>query len=197
MSAIIKESEIEGIQAQSGAFANLLRMRDRKIGMHSSRMRSLASKVAKRFKLSLGETCLLETATHLHDLGKIAIPDPILHKSGTLSTEERDIMQGHAQFGYDALHQTGSFKQVADMVLHHHEWYDGSGYPNRLAGDDIPFGARLIAVLDAYDAMTEVRTYRRARTAREAGEELILGKGTQFDPEVVEAVLETINFGVH
>ena len=197
MSTIIEELEIEGIQAQTGAFANLLRMRDRSVGMHSERIASLARNVAKRCELSSQETRLVETASHLHDLGTIAIPDPILHKPGTLSIEERDIMQSHAQFGYDALQQTENFRQVADMVLHHHEWYDGSGYPNGLGGDDIPFGSRVIAVLDAYDAMINDRPYRRSRTTREAAEELILGKGTQFDPEVVDAVLEAIKFGVH
>ncbi len=197
MSTIIEELKIEGIQAQTGAFANLLRMRDRSVGMHSERIASLARNVAKRCELSSQETRLVETASHLHDLGTIAIPDPILHKPGTLSIEERDIMQSHAQFGYDALQQTENFRQVADMVLHHHEWYDGSGYPNGLGGDDIPFGSRVIAVLDAYDAMINDRPYRRSRTTREAAEELILGKGTQFDPEVVDAVLEAIKFGVH
>ena len=197
MSTIIEELEIEGIQAQTGAFANLLRMRDRSIGLHSERMGSLARDVAGRCDLSAREIRLIETASHLHDLGTIAIPDPILHKPGTLSTEERNIMQGHSQFGYDALLQGGNFRHVADLVLHHHEWYDGSGYPNGLAGDDIPFGSRVIAVLDAYDAMTNDRTYRRARTIREAAEELILGKGTQFDPKVVDITLEAIKFRVH
>jgi HD-GYP domain-containing protein (c-di-GMP phosphodiesterase class II) len=197
MSTIIEELKIEGIQTQTGAFANLLRMRDRSVGMHSARIGSLARKVAKRCELSSKETRLIETASHLHDLGTIAIPDPILHKPGALSIEERDIMQSHAQFGYDALQQTENFRQVADMVLHHHEWYDGSGYPNGLGGDDIPFGSRVIAVLDAYDAMISDRPCRRSRTTREAAEELILGKGTQFDPEVVDAVLEAIKFGVH
>ena len=197
MSTIIEDLELEGIQAQTGAYANLLRMRDRSVGMHSERMRLLARMVAKRFELSSTETRFLETASHLHDLGTIAIPDPILHKPGALSTEERDIMQDHAQFGHDALQQTGSFRQVAEIVLHHHEWYDGSGYPNGLAGDDIPFGSRVIAVLDAYDAMSDNRPYRSARTLREAAEELILGKSTQFDPEVVDAVLDAIKFGVH
>ena len=197
MSTIIEELKIEGIQAQTGAFANLLRMRDRCVGMHSERIASLARNVAKRCELSSQETRLVETASHLHDLGTIAIPDPILHKPGTLSIEERGIMQSHAQFGYDALQQTENFRQVADMVLYHHEWYDGSGYPNGLGGDDIPFGSRVIAVLDAYDAMINDRPYRRSRTTREAAEELILGKGTQFDPEVVDAVLEAIKFGVH
>lgn len=106
-------------------------------------------------------------------------------------------MQGHAQAGYEALEKATEFAPVAEMVRHHHERFDGSGYPDRLAGDDIPLGARIIGVLDAYDAMTSERTYRRARTDREAAEELILGKGTQFDPDVVDAVLKTIKFGVH
>ena len=197
MSTILEELELEGIQAQTDVFANLLRMRDRTMGTHSERIRSLARDVAKKMELSSRDIHLIETASHLHDLGTIAIPDPILHKPGALTEEERSIMQGHTQFGHEALQQTENFRQIADVVLHHHEWYDGTGYPTGIAGNDIPFASRVIAVLDAYDAMTNDRPYRRARTSREAAEELILGKGTQFDPEVVEVVLGVIRFGVH
>ena len=197
MSTILEELELEGIQVQTGVFASLLRMRDRTMGAHSEHIRSLAREVAKKMGLSSRDTHLLETASHLHDLGTIAIPDPILHKAGVLTEEERRIMQGHVQFGHEALQQTENFRQIADIVLHHHEWYDGTGYPTGIAGNDIPFASRLIAVLDAYDAMTHDRPYRRTLTSREAAEELILGKGSQFDPEVVEAVLKVIRFGVH
>ena len=129
---ILEELETEGIQAQTGAFANLLRMRDRSVGMHSERICSLAREVAKRFELSSRETQLIETASHLHDLGTIAIPDPILHKRGPLTVAERQIMQGHAQFGYDALQQTENFRQVADIVLHHYRVVRRIGISKRL-----------------------------------------------------------------
>ena len=197
MSIALQELETDTILMNSGAFANLLRMRDRFVGIHSERIRSLTRNVCERLDLSWTEGRLIETAAQLHDLGTIAIPDPILHKNGILTPEERLIMQGHAQFGYEALEKATEFAPVAEIVRHHHERFDGTGYPDRLAGDDIPLGARLIGVLDAYDAMTSERVYRQSKTDREAAEELILGKGTQFDPEVVDAVLKTIRFGVH
>ena len=109
----------------------------------------------------------------------IAILDPILHKAGTLSTQELTIMRGRAQLGFYAIQQTETFRQVADIVLNDRNWYGGSGYPLGLTAHDIPFGSRVIAMLGAYDVMTTGRPYRRVRTIREAAEELILGKAAR------------------
>ena len=177
--------------------ANLLRMRDRAVGIHVERMRLLAREVCQRMELSAAEMRVVEAAAHLHDLGTIAIPDPILHKPGALTVEERIIIQGHARLGFEALEHTEGLAHIADIVLHHHERYDGKGYPDGLEGDAIPLAARIISVLDAYESMTSERPYRPRRTDREAAEQLIVGKGTQFDPLVVDEVLKAIHFAVH
>jgi response regulator RpfG family c-di-GMP phosphodiesterase len=111
MSIALKELETDTILMNSGAFANLLRMRDRFVGIHSERIRSLTRNVCERLDLSWTEGLLIETAAQLHDLGTIAIPDPVLHKNGILTPEERLIMQGHAQFGYEALEKRPSSLQ--------------------------------------------------------------------------------------
>ena len=197
MSSLLEKLGKDQTEVQTVTFANLLRMRDRAVGIHSERMRLLAREVCQRMELSAAEMRVVEAAAHLHDLGTIAIPDPILHKHGALTVEERIIMQGHARLGFEALEHTEDLAHIADVVLHHHERYDGKGYPDGLAGDTIPFAARVVSVLDAYESMTSERSYRPRRTDREAAEQLIVGKGTQFDPDVVEEVLKAIHFSVH
>ena len=197
MSTMLDKLGKDQTEAQTVTFANLVRMRDRAVGLHSERMRLLAREVCQRMELSEAEIRVVEAAAHLHDMGTIAIPDPILHKPGTLTVDERIIMQGHARLGFEALEHTEDFAHIADIVLHHHERYDGKGYPDGLEGDAIPFAARVISVLDAYESMTSERPYRPRRTDREAAEQLILGKGTQFDPDIVDEVLKAIHFSVH
>ena len=197
MSTLLDRLTKDPAEAQTGTFANLVRMRDRAVGLHSERMRLLARDVCQRMELSADEIAVAEAAAHLHDLGTIAIPDPILHKPGILTVDERIIMQGHARLGFEALEHTDDFAHIADVVLHHHERYDGRGYPDGLEGDAIPFAARVIAVLDAYESMTSERSYRTRRTEREAAEQLIIGKGAQFDPAIVDEVLKAVRFAVH
>ncbi len=197
MSTLLDRLTKDPAEAQTGTFANLVRMRDRTVGLHSERMRLLARDVCQRMELSADEIAVAEAAAHLHDLGTIAIPDPILHKPGILTVDERIIMQGHARLGFEALEHADDFAHIADVVLHHHERYDGRGYPDGLEGDAIPFAARVIAVLDAYESMTSERSYRTRRTEREAAEQLIIGKGTQFDPAIVDEVLKAVHFAVH
>ena len=193
----LEERAKDHTQVQTETLANLLRMRDRAVGIHVERMRLLAREVCQRMELSAAEMRVVEAAAHLHDLGTIAIPDPILHKPGALTVEERIIMQGHARLGFEALEHTEGFAHIADIVLHHHERYDGKGYPDGLEGDAIPLAARVISVLDAYESMTIERPYRPRRTDREAAEQLFVGKGTQFDPLVGDEVLKAIHFAVH
>src|SRR4029079_15352301 len=127
----------------------------------------------------------------LHDVGKIAVPDAILHKASPLATNEQVLMRDHVAVGHDILVAAG-FVTEATWVLHHHEHLDGTGYPEGLVGDEIPLEARIISVADAYEAMTGGRPYRRALTTDEALAELIDGSGTQFDASCVRAVAEVI-----
>ena len=115
---------------------------------------------------------------------------------GRLTPDEWEIMQTHSALGAAALREMDEFRHLAPIVLHHHERYDGTGYPSRSAGENIPFGSRVIAVLDTYDAITTDRAYRKAQAIEAAGMELLAGKGAQFDPDVVDALLEVIGYRV-
>ena len=123
----------------------------------------------------------------LHDIGKIAIPDAILHKPGSLTTEEWEKIKLHPSLGYGLIKEIKLVKEVGHIILRHHEHYDGSGYPDGLKNDDIPRQARIFALADALDAITAHRPYRRVRDFPAAREEIVKNSGTQFDPEIVEA----------
>src|SRR5437764_10441766 len=139
-----------------------------------------------------GETVeLTRIAARLHDLGKLAIPEDILRKAGPLGEAERRVLERHAQIGYHML-ESLEVQPVAEWVLHHHERWDGTGYPFGLAGEDIPLGARIIFVADDYDAMTADRVYRPKRSKEAALTELRRCAGTQFDPGIVAAFTEEL-----
>jgi diguanylate cyclase (GGDEF)-like protein len=160
--------------------------RDAYTGSHSERVADLAVRIAGRLGLDLETIELTRIAARLHDLGKLAIPEDILRKAGPLLDAERLVLERHPQIGYHMLESLG-VQPIAEWVLHHHERWDGSGYPFGLAGEDIPLGARIIFVADAYDAMTSDRTYRRRFSPEDAIAELERCAGAQFDPEVVSA----------
>ena len=128
----------------------------------------------------------------LHDIGKIAIDDHILNKPDRLDEEEYTEIKKHPEIGYRILSSVNELSEMAEYVLCHHEAYDGKGYPRGLKGEEIPYLSRIIAVTDAYDAMTRDRSYRKAMTQKEAGEELNRCAGTQFDPHIVEVFLKNM-----
>jgi HD-GYP domain-containing protein (c-di-GMP phosphodiesterase class II) len=128
----------------------------------------------------------LKRGAYLHDIGKIAIPDAILLKPAKLSPEEMSVMWAHPYIGYEFVGRISFLAEAAEIVLTHHERFDGSGYPQRLMGDDIPLGARIFAVADTLDAMTSDRPYRRALPFSAAREEIRQQSGRQFEPRVVE-----------
>jgi HD-GYP domain-containing protein (c-di-GMP phosphodiesterase class II) len=132
-------------------------------------------------------------AALLHDVGKIGISDGVLNKPGPLLPEERELMRAHVRIGHDLLRSVPGMEQVADVILHHHEWYDGSGYPDGMRGEDIPVGSRVVAVVDAYSAMVTRRSYKEAYTEEHARNELRRFAGTQFDPAVVDAFLRVLD----
>lgn len=131
----------------------------------------------------------IEYGSLLHDIGKIGIPDAILRKPGKLTGDEWSIMKTHAWLGYKILHKIKFLDQPGQIVLHHHEKFDGSGYPNGIKGNDIPLGSRIFAVVDTMDAMTSDRVYRKALPFEAVVDELKKFRGTQFDPDVVDAFL--------
>jgi putative nucleotidyltransferase with HDIG domain len=165
--------------------------RDAYTGSHSQRVGEYSARIARRLGADDAAVELTRLAGNLHDLGKLAIPEDVLRKPDDLSEAERLILERHPQIGFRMLESLG-VQPVAEWVLHHHERWDGAGYPDRLAGDKIPLGARIIFVADAYDAMTSERAYSQAMPRREALAELERCAGTQFDPAVVRALAEEL-----
>jgi len=159
---------------------------------HAGRARYYARRIST--KLHLPEVLIkhIEYAALLHDIGKIGINDAILRKPGKLTPEERQIIQQHPTIGNRILMPVKFLSPVAPIVLYHQEWYNGQGYPEGLAGEEIPLGARIVAVIDAFDAMTSDRPYRPALPRDVAISELKRGAGIQFDPKVVEVFLEVL-----
>jgi diguanylate cyclase (GGDEF)-like protein len=170
----------------AASLAKAVDARDTYTGSHSTRVAELSAWIAHRLGLDREHIELTRLAGSLHDLGKLAIPEEILRKPGPLTDPERLVLQRHPEIGHRMLESLG-VDPVAEWVLHHHERWDGTGYPERLRGDEIPLGARIIFVADAYDAMTSDRAYRGRLTPREAIEELERCSATQFDPEIVAA----------
>jgi HD-GYP domain-containing protein (c-di-GMP phosphodiesterase class II) len=165
--------------------------RDAYTGSHSQRVGEYSARIARRLGADEPAVELTRLAGNLHDLGKLAIPEDVLRKASSLSEAERLMLERHPQIGYRMLESLG-VEPVAEWVLHHHERWDGAGYPNRLAGDQIPLGARIIFVADAFDAMTSDRAYRQAMPQRDAIEELERCAGSQFDPAVVKALTDEL-----
>lgn len=160
---------------------------------HCRQVVRFARETARRMGLddaTVRTTCY---AALLHDIGKIGVNAAILNKPGALLDEERALVQAHVRIGYDLLRTVPALDGVAVAVLHHHERYDGGGYPHGLAGEAIPLPARIVAVADAYATMRDRRAYKEAQSAAEAMAELRRHAGTQFDPAIVEVMVEAID----
>lgn len=167
--------------------ADVLDERDYYTHQHSVRVGEQAEKLALRLGRSAEDAYLVYLCGRLHDIGKCAINNEVLLKTGPLNVEEREHMCRHASVGSQMLSHFNLFRVGASYVRGHHEWYNGLGYPDGLKGEAIPFGARVIAVADAYDAMTSNRSYRRALPKQEALRRLLEGRGTQWDAQMVDA----------
>jgi putative nucleotidyltransferase with HDIG domain len=166
--------------------------RDHHTHDHSERVSSYARAIAKALDLSQNDIEVIASAALLHDLGKIGMADDILFNPKRLNPYEMKNAEQHAEIGATLLSKFPLFDKGAILVRHHHEHYDGRGYPDGLKGEGIPLGARIIAVADAYQAMTEDRPYRRALTPREAIARLVKASGTQFDARVVQAFVRVL-----
>ncbi len=160
---------------------------------HSRRVTRLVDRMTSRMdELDPRDRSVILSAAAVHDIGKITTPDATLLKAGRLEPDEFATIRRHAAIGADILRQAGGSRATVDIVRHHHERWDGAGYPDGISGDRIPLGARLIAVADSYDAMTNDRTYRRALTHQVAIAEIIEQRGRQFDPAVVDLFVAVI-----
>ena len=168
------------------ALAEALEARDAYTRGHSERVTRYALALADALELPPEERRIIEHAGLLHDIGKIGISDSILHKTSRLSAEDRKMIENHPLFGDSILGPIKFLHRVQDIVKHHHERYDGTGYPDKLKGEGIPLSARIVCVADSYDAMTSDRPYRAALDRAEAISELRKHAGSQFDPELVQ-----------
>jgi diguanylate cyclase (GGDEF)-like protein len=178
------------------SLTNALASRPDWAGKPSTLIAETATAMAATLGLPDGEIERIRTASLLHDLGKLAIPDEILSKPGELDEPEWRVVAEHPKIGQVVLEQAGALRDAATIVLHHHEWYDGRGYPHGLRGQEIPVGARIVAVADAYEAMIAGRPYRSAVTHEAALAELQRHAGIQFDPEMVALFSSMFSDGV-
>jgi len=185
----IKEMRYETIRILQD-MADTGDLRDIYTGGHSKRVADLVCQTLIQLKISGPEATLIEISARLHDIGKIGIPDNILKKPGQLLPEEMALMQTHSQKGAELISKYKDFSRGALMIMHHHERWDGMGYPAGLEGHEIPFGARLIAVADSFDAMTSDRPYRKALSANQALQILLEGRGKQWDPQIVNTFVD-------
>jgi len=177
--------------------AETIDSRDASTQGQSRRARELARRMAKELDLPEEFTYYLEFAALVHDIGKIAIDEQLLKKPGKLTPQEFEIVKKHPEFGHKILSPVTMLAPVAPMVLYHQEWFNGKGYPEGLSGEEIPLGARIVAILDAWGAMTNDRPWRKALSIEQCIEEVKKGAGTQFDPQVVEAFIVSVkNMGL-
>lgn len=174
------------------ALAALVDARDHYTGQHAEEVANLALHLGQALGLSAGEAQMIGRAARLHDVGKVAIPDALLQKPGRLSEDEWVLMRTHPIVGADVVGRVPTLRAIAPLIRAHHERWDGTGYPDGLRGQAIPLGARIIAVADAFSAMTSARPYREPRDVAEALEELRRAAATHFDPAVVDALGRTL-----
>jgi ribonuclease P protein subunit RPR2 len=169
------------------ALSNAVEARDAYTGKHAERVAAYGLEIARKFPDELILTPELEFGFLLHDVGKVAIPDAILYKPGALDEHERNLMSRHPVIGSEIVQGIEFLAEAADVVRSHHERWDGAGYPDHLAGTDIPLAARVFAVADVLDALTTDRPYRPACSLRYARAMITADTGTHFDPRVVDA----------
>lgn len=171
------------------AFNQMLDLKDINTGVHSTRLAEWAIRVARKLDIPEERNYQVEVAALLHDVGKVGVPDAILKKSGPLTEEERALINRHPEYSWSILRLFPGLEEASLYALHHHESMDGTGYPAKLKGTDIPLVSRIISVIDSYDAMVSSRCYRKGLPHTEAIRRLVQGSGTQFDPAVVNAFI--------
>jgi len=175
------------------ALVNLMETRDPYTKRHSVKVSNLAVMLAKKIGLSKTETGHIKLAGILHDIGKIGIPEKVLLKNSSLNKEEYDEVKKHSAIGAEIIKPLKFFAEIIIMVRHHHENYDGTGYPDGLKGEDIPMGSRIMAVADAFDALTNTRAYRGAYDFEKAIEIMKKENGKKFDPALFSAFMDCIS----
>ena len=160
---------------------------------HGDRLQTFVEKLAQKLQLSSPLIADLKLLAKFHDIGKVGIPDHILFKNGPLTKEETLVMRNHCDIGFRIAKAAPDLAPIAEWILKHQEWWNGKGYPLQLAGEEIPLPCRILALVDAFDAMTNDRPYRKALSTQEAIDELHRCAGTQFDPELTKIFIEILN----
>jgi HD-GYP domain-containing protein (c-di-GMP phosphodiesterase class II) len=171
------------------AFNQLLDLKDIGTGVHSTRLAEWAIRLARKLNIPEEHLHQVEVAALLHDIGKVGVPDAILKKRGALDVEERALINRHPEYSWSILRLFPGFGEASLYALHHHENFDGTGYPAGLKGHETPVVSRIVSVIDAYDAMVSNRCYRKGLPHAEAVRRLLQSSGSQFDPEVVHAFI--------
>jgi HD-GYP domain-containing protein (c-di-GMP phosphodiesterase class II) len=191
-----REQLIQSQRATAITLAKAIEKRDRYTGGHTDRVTEYAKLTAKQLDWPEERLAVLELAGHLHDVGKIGVPDAVLNKPGKLTVEEFEMMKAHPEIGEQIIRGIDFLEALVPYVLYHHERYDGKGYPKGLSGEAIPIEGRLLAVSDTFDAMTSSRPYRKQLDPERAIEEIKRCSGTQFDPNIVVVFLEIWKAGL-
>jgi putative two-component system response regulator len=179
----------------ASALANAIEARDSYLHGHCERLAALAVRISELLELPGEEIEMVRLGAILHDVGKIGIPDRVLLKPGQLDAEEREIIETHPEIGDKLLEPLDLLAGARPVVRHHHERWDGAGYPDRLAGTEIPLGARIVGVADSIEVMSSRQLYRSPRTAGGIKDELVANRGAQWDPEIVDVALGLIDRG--
>jgi putative two-component system response regulator len=179
----------------ASALANAIEARDSYLHGHCERLASLAVRIAELLGLPVDQIETIRLGAILHDVGKIGIPDRVLLKPGPLDDEERAIVETHPEIGDKLLEPLDLLSGARPIVRHHHERWDGAGYPDRLAGDEIPLGARIVCVADSIEVMSSRQLYRKPLAPAQIVEELARCRGTQWDPEIIDLTLGLIESG--
>lgn len=164
--------------------------RDPYTGDHSRRVSDMACFLCRKMQMTEAEVQEIHIAGHLHDIGKIGVPDRVLLKEGKLDDEEWQLMKKHPQIGAEIMSRSEHFRRIAAILLHHHERWDGKGYPFGAKGEEIPVGARVIAICDSIDAMASKRSYRNALPLETVRSEIEKNIGIMYDPQIAQLALE-------
>jgi HD-GYP domain-containing protein (c-di-GMP phosphodiesterase class II) len=170
-----------------------LELRDKETQGHTQRVTDLTLKLAHQMGIPQAELIHVRRGVLMHDIGKMGVPDSILHKAGPLTKSEMEEMKKHTQYAHDLIHPIAYLRPAIDIAYNHHEWWDGNGYPRQLKGEEIPLSARIFAVIDVWDALLSDRPYRKAWPRNKVVEYIRSLSGKQFDPQVVEEFFKMID----
>lgn len=189
------QQQLHTTEAVLATIASAIELKDGTTGHHCQRLADSATALGRWLGLPQPDQEILRWAGQLHDVGKVGVPDAVLAKPGPLTADEWRLMQSHAELGERILQPLAGLEPVLPIVRHHHEWWDGGGYPDRLAGEDIPMLARVFQLVDAFDALTSTRPYKPAYPADQALAIMDSESGRRFDPELLEEFVDAVSNG--